>query len=220
MHTTPLNVSSTNEVEPITATIELVTESNIANVVALEVLAFNADPASRWLYPEPRQYLTYFPQFISFFGGKAFEHNTAYYIGDYVGAALWLPPGIEPDTQPLVDLIQHSLPEQTQADMFALLEQMEHYHPTEPHWYLAILGVEPKHQRKGYGSALIQNILQECDRTQTPAYLESTNLSNVHFYEQHGFEAIGTIQAGISPTLFPMIRQPLRGSQKSNILNP
>ncbi|WP_375480060.1 GNAT family N-acetyltransferase [uncultured Nostoc sp.] len=213
MHTTPLNVSSTNEVEPIIATIESVTESNVADVVALEVLAFNTDPASRWLYPEPRQYLTYFPQFISFFGGKAFEHNTAYYIGDYFGAALWVPPGIEPDAQPLVDLIQHSVAEQTQADMFALLEQMEHYHPTEPHWYLAILGVEPKQQGKGYGSALIQKILQECDRTQTPAYLESSNPSSVPFYERHGFEAIGTIQAGTSPMLFPMIRYPDRKTE-------
>lgn len=210
MHTTPLNVSSTNEVESITASIESVTESNVADVVAVGVLAFNADPASRWLYSEPRQYLTYFPQFISLLGGKAFEHNTAYYIDDYVGVALWVPPGIEPDAQALVDLIQHSVAEQKQADMLAVLEQMEHYHPTEPHWYLAILGVEPKQQGKGYGSALIQNILQECDCTQTPAYLESSNPSNVPFYERHGFETIGTIQAGTSPTLFPMIRYPDR----------
>ncbi|MCC5670167.1 GNAT family N-acetyltransferase [Nostoc sp. CHAB 5784] len=213
MHTTPLNVSSTNEVEPITATIESVTESNVADVVAVGVLAFNADPASRWLYSEPRQYLTYFPQFISLLGGKAFEHNTAYYIDDYFGAALWLPPGIEPDAQPLIDLIQHSVAEQKQADMFAVLEQMAHHHPTEPHWYLAILGVEPKQQGKGYGSALIQKILRECDRTQTPAYLESSNPSNVPFYERHGFEAIGTIQAGTSPTLFPMIRYPDRKTE-------
>lgn len=208
MHITPLDVSYTNEVEPITATIESVPESNVADIVAVEVLAFNADPMSRWLYPEPRQYLTYFPQFISIFGGKAFKHNTAYYIDDYIGAALWFPPGIEPDVEPLVDLIGHSVAEQKQADMFAVLEQMEHHHPTEPHWYLAILGVEPKQQGKGYGSALIQNILQECDRTQTLAYLESSNPSNVPFYERHGFEAIGTIQAGTSPTLFPMIRYP------------
>jgi GNAT superfamily N-acetyltransferase len=213
MHTTPLNVSSTNEVEPITATIESVTESNVADVVAVGVLAFNADPASRWLYPEPRQYLTYFPQFISLLGGKAFEHNTAYYIDDYVGAALWVPPGIEPDAIALVDLIQHSVAEQKQADMLAVLEQMGHYHPTEPHWYLAILGVEPKQQGKGYGSALIQNILLECDRTQTPAYLESSNPSNVPFYERHGFEVIGTIQAGTSPTLIPMIRYPNRKTE-------
>jgi ribosomal protein S18 acetylase RimI-like enzyme len=213
MHTTPLIVCSTNEVEPITATIESVTESNVADVVAVEVLAFNADPTSRWLYPEPRQYLTYFPQFISIFGGKAFEHNTAYYIGDYVGAALWFPPGIEPDAEPLVDLIQHSVVEQKQADRLALLEQMGHHHPTESHWYLAILGVSPKQQGKGYGSALIQNILQECDRTQTPAYLESSNPSNVPFYERHGFEVIGTIQAGTSPMLFPMIRYPERKTE-------
>ncbi|HEY9888011.1 MAG TPA: hypothetical protein V6D02_06390 [Candidatus Obscuribacterales bacterium] len=39
-------------------------------------------------------------------------------------------------------------------------------------------------------------------------YLESSNISNVVMYERHGFEVIGTIQAGNSPTIYPLYRQP------------
>lgn len=208
MYTKSSNESSTAQVEPIATSVKSVTASDIADVVAVEVLAFNTDPIARWLYPEPDQYLTYFPQFVRTFGGKAFEQNTAYYLDDYIGAALWFPPDIEADAELLIDLIQRSVAEQDQADLFDFLEQMGHYHPTEPHWYLAILGIEPNRQSKGYGATLIQNILQECDRTRTPAYLESSNRRNVRFYQRHGFEVIGTIQAGASPTMFPMIRYP------------
>lgn len=207
MDITSISISAKTEVESTLVSIESATESNIADVVAVEVLAFNTDPMSRWLYPEPHQYLTDFAQFVRLFGGKAFEHDTAYYIQN-IGAALWLPPDTEPDAEALTDHIQHSVAPHKQADMFAVLEQMGHYHPHESHWYLTMLGVEPSHQGKGYGAALVQKILPECDRTGTPAYLESSNSNNVTFYEQFGFESIGTIQAGTSPTMQAMIRYP------------
>ena len=37
------------------------------------VLAFSADPAARWLYSNPDQYLTNFPRFVRAFAGAAFE---------------------------------------------------------------------------------------------------------------------------------------------------
>jgi GNAT superfamily N-acetyltransferase len=208
MYTKPLDGNSLDRVGSMTAMIKPVTASDEADVVAMEVLTFCTDPMMRWMYPEPDQYLTHFPQFIRTFGGKAFEHNTAYYIDGYMGAALWFPPGVEPDIDPLVTLFQHSVADQEQAALFLILEQMDHYHPTQPHWYLSILGVEPTQQGKGYGSALMQHVLQECDRTDLPAYLESSKPSNIPFYERHGFKLLGTIQAGTSPPLFPMFRHP------------
>lgn len=178
------------------------------HTIATTVLAFSTDPIMRWMYPEAQQYLTHFPQFVRAFGGKAFEHNTAYYIDGYIGTALWFPPGVEPDIEPLVALFQTSVAEQNQSDLFGILERMGHYHPCEPHWYLSILGVEPAQQGKGYGSALMQNVLQECDRTHMPAYLESSKPSNIPFYQRHGFELLGTIQVGTAPPLFPMFRHP------------
>jgi hypothetical protein len=54
----------------------------------------------------------------------------------------------------------------------------------------------------------MRHALIPCDRDQIPAYLESSNPDNIPLYQQHGFELLGTIQAGASPPLFPMLRQP------------
>jgi len=179
-----------------------------AKVIATQVLAFGTDPVARWIYPDPLQYLTYFPQFVRTFGNKALEHKTTFFADRYIGAAFWFPPGVEADSEPLIDLLENSVAKPEQDDLFHVLEEMSHYHPRQSHWYLAILGVEPTQQSKGYGSALLQPILQECDRTRTPAYLEAFNSSNLPFYKRYGFEQIGLIQAGNSPPIFPMLRLP------------
>jgi hypothetical protein len=41
-----------------------------------------------------------------------------------------------------------------------------------------------------------------------PAYLEATSARNLPLYQRHGFEALGTIQAGDSPVITPMLRRP------------
>lgn len=116
-----------------TLPIETATTSDAERVIAGMVLAFSTDPAVRWMYPNAHQYLTNFPKFVEAFGGKAFEQNTAYYIDGYSGAALWLGPGVEPDEDAMIALIQHSVPEQEQEDVFAVFEQMGNYHRSEPH---------------------------------------------------------------------------------------
>lgn len=192
-----------------TLPIETATASDVERVIAGMVLAFSTDPTVRWMYPDADRYLTNFPKFVKAFGGKAFEQNTAYYIDGYSSAALWLRPGVEPDEDALIALLQHSVPEQEQENVFAVFEQMGNYHPSEPHWYLPLIGVEPTQQRQGYGSALMKQGLISCDRDNKLAYLESSNPENIPFYERHGFELLGTIQVGTSPPIFPMLRYPL-----------
>jgi len=143
------------------------------------VLAFSADPAARWLYPDPHQYAVNFPSIVRIFGGKAFEQGSAYSIGDFSGAALWLPPDVHPDDETLVGLIQQTVSNERQEEIFAALEQMGSYHPSEPHWYLPLIGVDPALHGKGYGSALMEHALIQCDRDQKLAYLESSNPKNI-----------------------------------------
>ncbi|MGB0360083.1 MAG: GNAT family N-acetyltransferase, partial [Endozoicomonas sp.] len=91
-------------------------------------------------------------------------------------------------------------------EILSLLEQVDNFHPDEPCWHLAFLAVDPAQQNKGYGSALLEHILEVADRDNKLAYLESTNEFNLTLYQRHGFELIGKIQSGNSPSLFPMIR--------------
>ena len=177
-------------------------------VIDVLVLAFSADPAVRWTWPDPEQYLRHFPDFVRAFGGNAFARGSAYYIDGYAGAALWIPPNVHPDEDALTSLLQRTVAGQNRDDVFAVLEQMGRYHPSEAHWYLPLIGVDPFQQGKGYGSALMQHALHPCDRDHQLAYLESTNPRNIPLYERHGFELLGAIQVGTSPSIFPMLRKP------------
>ncbi len=176
--------------------------------VAVQVMAFGSDPVMRWMYPDPQAYLEHYPKFVAAFGGPAFEHGTAYQADDFGGVSLWLPAGVEVDPEPLVELMYSSLAPQVIEDAGAMLEQMGTYHIEEPHWYLPMIGVDPAKQGQGLGSALLRHTLARCDEEGLPAYLESSNPANVPLYERHGFEVVGKIQAGSSPTAFPMLRAP------------
>lgn len=189
-------------------TIKNVKATDRDDAISAVVQAFSADSIARWVYPDSQQYLEYFPHFVKVFAGAAFEHGTADCVDGYPAAALWLPPGIHPNEKTLYTLLQDSVAQRDQAEVFALFEQMDAYHPAEPHWYLPMIGVDPAHQGNGYGSALLKHALARSDCDGKLAYLESTSLESLRLYERHGFELLGTIQIGSSPSLFPMVRKP------------
>lgn len=177
-------------------------------IVDTIVLAFASDPSWRWNYPTPHEYLQHFPEFVRIYGGKAFDHGTAYRVGDFGGAALWLPPGVHPDEDALIELFQNTLSEERQEASWFVLEQLESYQPDEPFWHLPLIGVEPTQQRHGYGTALMEHALSVCDREDTLAYLESSNPQNIPLYARHGFEILGMIHVDSMPPLIPMLREP------------
>lgn len=191
-----------------TQRVRTVTASDEAAVVAVVVLAFGADPAARWTWPDPQQYLAHFPGFVRALGGKAFAHGGAHCLEGNAGAALWLQPGVDPDEDAVIEVLQRTGSAAVQQDLVGVFEQMGRYHPPEPHWYLPFIGIDPSRQGRGHGGALMEHALAACDRDKAPAYLESSNPKNIPLYERHGFELLGTIQVGTSPPIFPMLRKP------------
>lgn len=97
---------------------------------------------------------------------------------------------------------------QTAVDGPKIMHQMASYHPREPHWYLPLLGIDPAHQGKGLGGALLKHATDICDPDGLPAYVESSSPRNIPLYERHGFEIMGRIQSGGSPVFTPMVRKP------------
>jgi GNAT superfamily N-acetyltransferase len=190
------------------AAVRTATEADVQSVLDTIVLAFATDPTWRWNYPNPHEYLEHFPEFVKIYGGKAFDHETAYYIDDFAGAALWLPPEVHPDEDALVALFRETFSEERLEEAWVVLEQLDSYQPDAPFWHLPVLGVEPTQQRKGYGTALLKHVLARCDQENTLAYLESSNPENIPLYARHGFEILGMIQEDGMPPLIPMLREP------------
>lgn len=190
------------------ALIRTATAADVERCLAVLALAFGSDPPCRWAWPDPQQYLEAFPRFAQAFGGGAIAHGTANYYAGFSGVALWLPPGVAPDEAALVQVIQETVAASRKEAMFAMFEQMDAFHPREAHWHLPLIGVDPAHQGKGIGAALLRHVLNACDGQKAVAYLEATSRRNVPLYERHGFEALGSIQVADSPPVVPMVRQP------------
>ncbi|MFZ2170958.1 MAG: GNAT family N-acetyltransferase [Methylococcaceae bacterium] len=188
--------------------IRTVTAADEERCVAVLTLAFSSDPACRWAWPDPQQYLEAFPRFVRAFGGGAIDLGTAHYTENFTGVAMWLPPGEAPDEASLVSVIQETVAAERKDVMLSMFEQMDAYHPGEPHWHLPLIGVDPMSQGRGIGSTLQRHVLEQCDRQQVLAYLEATSPRNILLYERHGFEALGTIQVVDSPPIVPMLRNP------------
>jgi GNAT superfamily N-acetyltransferase len=184
------------------------TEAERRSVCDVVTLAFVTDPLARWAIPDPTRYLASFPAFVDAFGGPGLAHDASYVANGLRGAALWLPPGVEPDDESMNAIMARTVAGDVLPDLAALFEQMGGYHPHEPHWYLPMIGVDPAQQGRGYGAALMRHAVQRFDAEGSLAYLESSNPRNISLYQRHGFEILGTVQVGASPTVTPMLRRP------------
>jgi hypothetical protein len=97
-------------------------------VIGAIVLGFVNDPIARWSWPGPRDYLTYFPQFTSAFGGEAFDHGTAHTVADFSARALWLPPGVQLDEAALASLMERSFGPKRLQVAATMMGRMQSYH--------------------------------------------------------------------------------------------
>jgi GNAT superfamily N-acetyltransferase len=182
--------------------------SQSSRALSMLTLALGTDPVVRWCWPEAADYQRSLPRFCEALGGRADRVEGAYEVGGFGGAALWLPPGSQPDEGALTALIEHAIRRDIQSTMFALLHTMAEHRPREPHWYLPVIGVDPMQQGRGLGRALMAPVLERCDAQGLPAYLESSNPRNVAFYERLGFRTLGRLRIADCPVIQPMLRDP------------
>jgi ribosomal protein S18 acetylase RimI-like enzyme len=170
------------------------------------VTAFAADPVIRWMYPEAWRYLEHYSPFVQAFGGQAFGEDTAWTCGDFKATAIWLSPQSRLDDDAIVKHLEATIDPVKRADLFDVIGQMDATHPSEPHWYLAWLGVDTAMQGRGLGNTLLEHCLHAVDIDHAPAYLDNTNPRNIPFFERLGFRVVGESQAGACPPLVGMLR--------------
>ncbi|HEY9218608.1 MAG TPA: GNAT family N-acetyltransferase [Phenylobacterium sp.] len=181
-------------------------ESDREALLDVLLLAFSGDPCLRYTLARPEHLLKGFRGLATGLGGGGFATGGAYITEDAAAGALWLPPGVESDGEAIGKVIGELVTEEKAPVLEQVVEGMGRHHPHEPHWYLAMIGVDPVRQGEGLGSAVLKAGLARCDADGLPAYLESSNPKNIPLYERHGFEVLGVIQPGDFPPLYPMLR--------------
>lgn len=189
------------------ATVEIIPAADRRRAVACLTLAFSSDPVMRWAWSDPHRYAEYWPRFAEAFGGAALDDGTAHGCEDCLGVALWMRPGVGPDEDAAVGVLGESVDDHILEDLNGLFEQMDTLHPADV-WYLPLIGVDLVAQGRGLGSALLRERLATCDSEGLPAYLEATNPRNRDLYERHRFRVLDVIQAGSSPPMWAMLREP------------
>jgi GNAT superfamily N-acetyltransferase len=171
--------------------------------------AFYDDPAMTWVFPNDRRRLARAERMWAIRLRYMAPQDEVYVTEDLSGAAVWTLPNqwhvSWSETGELARLLlNHRLPM-----LFAGLQRLESRHPHEPHsFYLAVIGTDPAHQGKGVGTALMQPVLELCDRDGVPAYLESSKERNIDFYSRFGFRVRGEVKLPAGPKMWPMWRDP------------
>jgi GNAT superfamily N-acetyltransferase len=186
-----------------------------ADLDALEATladAFRDDPMMAWIYPDADSRSANSQAFMRAGLEIGFPHGHVYSIAPNAGAAVWAPPDVDMfDDAAITDmftLLGEQIGERSEEVGNGLLQINEHHPHDEPHFYLFILGTERAHQGKGLGSQMMTEILDRCDRQGLGAYLESSNIRNVPFYERHGFRVLAEVSPSPDFTARPMWREP------------
>jgi len=196
------------------------TPDEMPQAIGAIVAAFLTDPVARFAWSSPHDYLRGMSLATREFAVSSIDHSTAYVSADFCGASLWLPPGMHPNGEALERVFRETASPEHLDDVLATFEKIEQSHPEEPHWYLAMIGVEPRAQQRGLGAELMRHALTRCDEEGALAYLESSNPRNISLYLRSGFEVVGEIRVGAVPVLTPMLRRPRAMSREFSITGP
>ncbi|MGY1806882.1 GNAT family N-acetyltransferase [Blastococcus sp. SYSU D00669] len=132
---------------------------------------------------------------------------------DHAAGAVWFPPGRWASTR-WEDIAQGpgavaAFARQAPLGVGIRTVMDTHHRELPDHWYLLYVGVVPERQGEGLGTALLRPVLEECDRTGVPAYLEATCERSRGLYARLGFvEQEPLPLPAPAPPVFPMWRDP------------
>lgn len=130
--------------------------------------------------------------------------------GALAGALVALPPGAYPLPPPSLRTQLRVLAAQglgTARRWARVHFELDRAHPREPHWYLAMLGVDPDAQRRGVGGALLRAFLALVDADGAPSYLETDRRENLALYERAAYVVLGEERV-LGTAVFRMWRAP------------
>lgn len=180
--------------------------------------AFHDDPIQAWIFPDartrPKRQRIMFRSELRHLG---LHHGRVLTGPDAV--AIWYAP--ERWRAPLSSLLRQAIPiarsfGRRLLPVIDLVHKLEEVHPSEPHWYLDWVAVDPRARGQGRSSAVVRPVLDHCDAHSLPAYLVSSKPENVPIYGSFGFRVTREVQPrNDAPPLWTMWREPKAPHQRT-----
>lgn len=183
------------------------TRADVRAAAAVFGRSFHTTPQWEWLIPDERARAGVLPAFFRSSFGHVRRHGRLMVAVDdadtVVGAIAWSAPGQwkTPAWRGVLAapaLLRHLAGRglRTFAERGRRIDAATHAaHPTEEHWYLAGVAVDPAAQTGGVGTALIREGLDVADSQGQPVYLECVE-ELIPYYERFGFAVTGRIEPG------------------------
>ena len=191
--------------------------ADLDEVVVATARAFWPDPLFGYFARDHTHHHRFAPSMLRPVIADARQHGEVWVARTargVAGSASWIAPGDMPrskarDARIAAGALGAFVRGRNRANALRLLGAVDKHHPHEPHWYLALLGVDPRFQRQGVGHALVGPVLARCDAEGQSAYLETQKEENLAFYARFGFEEIRRIDVDGAPPIWLMWRDPV-----------
>jgi GNAT superfamily N-acetyltransferase len=191
----------------------------VGSTAGLLASAFHHEPVTRWLVPDESDRETVMTHFFTLVLEEAITAGEVDVLPDSRGepqvAAVWFdrtdPSALAGDdaaADPRLEAIFGPW-----ADRWRVVEELlARSHPVTPHHHLMFIGVRPRRQGCGLGSALLRARHERLDRAGIPAYLESTSPASSNLYARCGYLSLGeALVLPSGPVIRPMWRPVGRG---------
>jgi len=190
-------------------------QSNISELADMLTLAFDSDPVLRWVMRNDDKRSEALRRLLTYILRESIPYSEVMTTEELDACAVWVPPGIWSKPPGLLESIR-MLPETlrwtgwSRFKKYMDLDVAEFAKPSEPYFYLVILGVHPDRWGLGLASALLCHTLSRLDVIGMPAYLENSNLANQSLYQHCGFKVLDEITQSGGPSEWCMWREPTK----------
>ena len=189
------------------------TSDDVDRIALTLARAFHDDPVKLHMVGGRSLPIERVKAFFAVFQTIQLPHGHVYTTPGFEAAAIWAPP--DEWKVPFTKVLRHT---PTFLRLYGwrfprnlgVLTMMEKEHGTidAPHYYLEIIGTDPAQQGKGFGTALIQPMVDRADSEGVGMYLESSKESNLAYYGRFGFEVRRALTIKNGPQMWTMWRPP------------
>jgi GNAT superfamily N-acetyltransferase len=194
----------------------IATGADAETVTRVLVDAFRGDPMwGPWAFPKRRGRRANRDVVFRAFVAGALRYPATWIAPGDSAVAVWIPPGgtgltTEQEVRLEADLRARIGPGET-TRILATLDRFAAIEPTEPHYYLSLLGTDPAAAGRGCGQRLLRHNLAAIDREGAAAYLDCAD-ELVPIYTRFGFRVVGSFLLPDGPRSNGMWRAPIGGA--------